>query len=640
MRRFYRWIVGALLILLLAALPGQTNKVVPASAEETTPQPYQRQVTLKVSFTFYEWWLVRWRTNEVLCQLFVEHEGLPSQGEVQYYCPAAVYNEWRTTPPCPQAMDNGDTTRCPGIYSHFNGSFPAQRDVQVKLPMPRVWLNVENCNPDPVQNRCTTVPNLVLEGEEPLPNEAVIRINGILNGQAFSCPSERCVLPLIPTGPQGTNIEFWADSSFGDSSSHFTGLVRLVPWGDFMNPDSPASSTSQQLWYLDVLSEQWRGETLASCSDTWQVFPDVGGPPAWLSTPLQLQDLSTTRSYYFLAAMLIRNGVVDAGMCDDGGLSSEFTASACGVDAAHEAILTWQNQFDQEILNVAAETGIPGQLMKNLFGRESQLWPALYQTYQEAGLGQLTDNGADAVLLWNPDFYAQVCPLVLSQETCDLGFGNLPEKEQLMLRGALVQQTNASCPNCPAGIDLSQANFSIKVFAESLQANCAQVGRMLTNTTGKYPGQVASFEDLWKFTLVNYNAGSGCLGNAIQNTFQSGQLLTWANVSSHLDAACTQAVDYVNDIAAVPYATPSPTPWIWKDTPLPLPTFYMPSGPTPTPLPARATATRQVTPTPTGTRFTSTPTITPGGPTLTPTATLQPYDSGPTATPLPTQAGY
>jgi hypothetical protein len=34
-------------------------------------------------------------------------------------------------------------------------------------------------------------------------------------------------------------------------------------------------------------------------------------------------------------------------------------------------------------------------------------------------------------------------------------------------------------------------------------ANCEQAGQVVQNYTGETPGDVASFEDLWKFTLVN-----------------------------------------------------------------------------------------------------------------------------------------
>jgi len=39
-----------------------------------------------------------------------------------------------------------------------------------------------------------------------------------------------------------------------------------------------------------------------------------------------------------------------------------------------------------------------------------------------------------------------------------------------------VQNVSAACPDCPLGIDLRQANYSISIFARSLLANCEQVG--------------------------------------------------------------------------------------------------------------------------------------------------------------------
>jgi hypothetical protein len=109
--------------------------------------------------------------------------------------------------------------------------------------------------------------------------------------------------------------EFWADSSFGDSTEHFTARVRLVPWGDFMNPERRSSDPAR--WYVDVLSEQWRDGQLATCSDTWQVFPPLGGLPDWLTSTTAVEDLRTDKSYYYLAGALITYGVVDASGCLD-----------------------------------------------------------------------------------------------------------------------------------------------------------------------------------------------------------------------------------------------------------------------------------------------------------------------------------
>jgi len=72
---------------------------------------------------------------------------------------------------------------------------------------------------------------------------------------------------------------------------------------------------------------------------------------------------------------------------------------------------------------------------------------------------------------------------------------------------------------------------------------------MVRNVSGGAPGEAASYEDLWKFTLVNYNAGPGCLGEAIQATDDNGQSFTWENVAANLKGICSIAADYVNDIS-------------------------------------------------------------------------------------------
>jgi hypothetical protein len=82
-----------------------------------------------------------------------------------------------------------------------------------------------------------------------------------------------------------------------------------------------------------------------------------------------------------------------------------------------------------------------------------------------------------------------------------------------------------------------------------MTANCKQTGQVLENYTGESPGKVASYEDLWKFTLVNYNAGGGCLAEGITRALGEGLELTWDNVSPFFSGACSTVVDYVNDIS-------------------------------------------------------------------------------------------
>lgn len=628
-----RWVALLGLLLLFSLLLGQMAVPAPAVVaaaplQEDEPPKLQRSTTLTVTYTAHEWWLARYSDNAIVCYLVVEHEDWPTGDEILTACGQTLYDKWRTTQPC--VLKEGQTVQnCPGLYLLQAASWPEEKQIEVELPLPAAWLTLDNCNNDPTTpNQCTSLPALVISGEEPLPNETIIAVSGILDGVPFSCPGAVCSLPLLPTSAQGVELEFWVESSFGDASEHYTGLVRAVPWGDFMAPEG--QSGALQLWYVDVLSSRWRGEGRpASCADIWQVLPPVGGLPPWLDTPPRPEDLYSSYSFYYLSAMLIRSGAADASACADGGLQSETVASLCGVQAAYPALLEWQNQFDAEIYQTALDTGVPAQLLKNVFTRESQFWPGIYDTYREAGLGQLTDRGADTMLLWNPDFYVQFCPLVLHQTRCDLGFGNLSQEEQEMLRGALVRKVNASCPDCPAGIDLSQANFSVTVFAQGLLANCEQVNRLVKNVTGYPARQLTGYEDLWRFTLANYNAGPGCLSRALRSAWNASQPLDWEHVSAYLEPACAGAIGYINDISQVLSGIqPTPTSWLYQGTPLPRLTIVVPQR-TPTLLQPTATVAG-----PTPTAGVVTPIRTP---TLTPTSAGYPVN---TPGPTPTDAAY
>jgi hypothetical protein len=296
------------------------------------------------------------------------------------------------------------------------------------------------------------------------------------------------------------------------------------------------------------LSSQLAGVPVASCVQAWGVLPPVGGPPEWLSTPTQSEELGTDIPYTYLAARLILSGMVDASSCPDGGLLSEEVASACGMEVARAAVTAWQNQFDQIILNVAKDSGVPAHLLKNLFATESQFWPGK-GVEACVGLGQLTEKGADTTFLWNPPFFYQFCPLVMDSAECSKGYLHLDEEQRKFLRASLINAVNADCEDCPLGLDLDRANFSIGVFAHTLLANCEQAGQLVENVTAGPAGNSATYEDLWKFTLVNYNAGPGCLGNALEFTLDAAQELTWENLSTHLEPACQGAIEYVNDIS-------------------------------------------------------------------------------------------
>lgn len=589
------------LILVCGMLLGLIG-LQPVTATPLPSEGPKRTVTLDLNYTTYEYWLLSWKTSQVVCQIYVEHESLPDPKEVLYYCGNSIQTEWLRSGPCVYEGGVTKPEECTGLYLHLANVTPSTRKIEVVLPPAEVFLSLANCNAQTPGGHCTSLPYLRFEALEPLPNEQIVQILGTYNGMPFTCPGGMCDLPLAPTGMEGLPITFWAESTYGDASELYTARVRVIPWGDFANPDQP--SPDKPTYYVDVLSSQWKGSGTSTCAEVWQSFQPVAGPSSWLQTPELAEQLVSKNGYFLLAGMMIKQGLVNANTCPSLGLETNGAANACGMELARPLVEVWQNQFNSEIIRVAKDTSVPAQMMKNIFSKESQFWPGIYEKVKEAGLGQLSELGADTVLLWNPAFYTQFCPLVLTEQTCQRGFGNLDIAHQEMLRGALVQKVNASCPNCPMGIDLTQANFSISVFARSILANCEQVNRVIFNQTGRSAGDVVAYEDLWKFTMLNYNAGAGCLSVGIQNALVNGMALTWENIAKNLEPGCQAGIGYVEDVSAMPTLQPTTIADLLA-TPVPTQISY-----TPTP-----TRSAQLTPTPT-----ATPTITPI-PYFTPTPT-------------------
>jgi hypothetical protein len=539
--KHYRRSLGLLAVSIFIVLMGSAFASSPGftlrAALDTPPGP-DRYASILVDYNVNTWWMARFDDKSLACEIVIDHEGLPTVNEVYTQCGQDIADEWFNQELCTE----NKYKNCDGYYFYKVSSMPEQREVAVELPAAKAWINLEDCSPltSVSTNLCEVLPKLVITGEEPLPNEEITGIGGLIDGKPFTCDSP-CHIRLAPTDADGVTVEFWAYSSYGDSSEIYTAQVRVAADNEG-NPD-------QSYWFVDVLSSQWTGVPVASCAESWDSFPPVGGPPFWLTTPKRAEDLNTQVPYSYLAAKLISAGVVDASQCENGGLLSDsYGANTCGLEAAHTDVVDWQNRFDDLILEVAQDTGVPAQMLKRLFARESQFWPALFQD-SDIGLGQLTEDGADTTLLWNSSFFDQFCPLVLSADRCEKGYLHIDESEQEMLRVGLINTVNATCHDCPLGIDLSQADFSVRVFGQTLLANCEQVGRIVRNVSGKAPGNVASYEDLWKFTLANYNAGPGCIGEAIQTTKDNGQPLEWDNVAANLNGICSVAGDYVNDIS-------------------------------------------------------------------------------------------
>jgi hypothetical protein len=539
---FFRLALITLLGLTWIWLQSMLTQPASVYAAATTPQPTptgpDRFTTMKVKYTTYEWWLVGWEDNEINCDFWVEHKGLPTDEDIVLSCGQTYYKEWKKSVPCTQS----DIKACRGFYLSQVRTTTAIKDVPIQLPSPEVVVSLENCELDP-DGWCTQQPSLVLTGNEPLPNESIVGIYGLAGSDPFTCAGNRCEFTLNETKKDGgLRVQFWAYSTYGDSTEKFEALLRVIKeeGGERLTPR----------WHVDVLSTQWTGKPAASCAQIWESFPPPEGLPDWLTTPESASALQTSIPFAYLAGNLITQGVVDVSACEDKGLLPNGTASECGLQAAQPAVEQWQNQFDDLILKTSQKTEVPAQLLKNLFSRESQFWPGVFRNGGDVGLGQLTEGGADTALLWNPSFYRQFCPLVLDETLCKAkGYANLKPRHQAILRGALIHSVDGRCDDCPLGLDLSRADFSVEVFARTLLANCEQAGNIVRKVTGQAPGLSVTYEDMWRFTLVNYNAGSGCLAEALQEANTAGIALDWKSVPNKLNKACRGSIGYVNDIS-------------------------------------------------------------------------------------------
>lgn len=177
------------------------------------------------------------------------------------------------------------------------------------------------------------------------------------------------------------------------------------------------------------------------------------------------------------------------------------------------------------------------------------MWPqASTHIPPEYGIGQLTENGADTLLMWNVPFFRGACDEFLAAEKCKKEYLDLESSERAYLRGSSLILVRADCTNCVNGIDLEITQKSIPVFAAALRANFNQVDQIVKNLTGKAAIKQMEWQEVWKLAAANYHAGPGCTSSAMRVTLKSRQALRWKNISKNYQAGCESAVDYVEHL--------------------------------------------------------------------------------------------
>ena len=351
-------------------------------------------------------------------------------------------------------------------------------------------------------------------------SESVI-IRGYINNQEIICTDSPCIVYLDGSA----RIIFRAFVSTGESSEEVISSVSVV--NDSQGYLVTIDSVSQFASFVD------------SCALSWGVKDEENA--SWDSFVQFPYQINTKKTLHTLVRNLILNGIVDTSACTSGGLSVGLDwPTACGLETAASTMIDWQNQFDEYIWLAGKEHGIPPKILKSLIEVESQFWPGNSRFYlDEFGLGQINQLGVDVLLRKDPSMFQEICPTVLSD--CAIPYVSLDASQQALIRGALVQSVDATCPSCEYGLDLDVAKDSISLIARLLKSNCQQIGDILGEDT-----EDVVYEDLWRFTFASYHSGISCFNNAVENTKDAGDDINWENLGDRLK--CGKGADYVDGV--------------------------------------------------------------------------------------------
>lgn len=281
------------------------------------------------------------------------------------------------------------------------------------------------------------------------------------------------------------------------------------------------------------------------CQQAYGALPLSDKPPSWLETDVKTADLYSTNRFDILAGHLLFTGFVDGSQCPAWGLMADGSPNGCGVEAAQPAVVEWQNQFNEAIIQTSSNLSLPSRLVKAVISVESQFWPGSDWAKGEVGLGQVTNAGADMILTWRPGVYTSICSQVYSAESCRRPYTDLDPGMQAALRGKILQMIDASCPNCKGGVNIEKSKQSISLISEGIAASCQQSAYLVHHFGGGAPSTMMKYEDFMKLSLANYHAGSGCTLKALQNSFANQ---SWNNLALNFPPGCRSAPLYIQRV--------------------------------------------------------------------------------------------
>ena len=487
----------------------------PTKADDNLGRHFDEEVVVMVR----HWQLARWQDGGTVCDFQLQHQAWPSWNDVSQGCGPEVAKAWQSTPPCQDAFYGGTGAKCTGLVLRQLGQSAYSYTRRVELPEITLRVVATNCTPG---EECSTRPEIQVLAKEPLGDYQITRVHVRVGDRERIYDGFDAILRLPLTNDQGATLIYWAESSFGDESQRHTVKFRAV------REDGTESS-----YRFDLLNDDWES-TLPGGSVLWDIFPPSDGSlPQLFEQPPSAVYLATANRYAYLAGHLIRTGKVDVSECRDSGLSLDGAATVCGEKVSAPKVVEWQNQYDEQIFASALDYHIPAHVLKAVIAQESQFWPVSNDPY-ELGLGYVTENGVDMLMLWNINYYLSLCVPAYGNNSCSAGYSNLQADRQTIIRRIAFDKIGTQ-----AEIDL---------LAAMLYASAAQTKQMVVNVAHTEPAGVSTYEDMWKISVANYYSGSGCIGTALRASLDESKPFTWTNVSGYLLGDCQIAKDYVQRV--------------------------------------------------------------------------------------------
>lgn len=470
----------------------------------------------------HEWGLYKWENNSLVCGFRTYSENEPNAEDILIACGKDIHDEWKKAQMCYPYQGN-NTKECSGFYLHRTGAFPVQMDLYDKTTIIALEPDIVNC---PLNSICEERPLMMIHSQFSIPqNSDIVELEKIYIDDGtleLSCDPINCTYKLPLTDEKGAVIEYWGEYSNGTTSKPKEIIFRNI----FLEDENE--------YHLDIITDKWK-EQPNGCVCEWEIFPALNNSNSTLyDVPLSSQDLFTKTNYYILAGKLIWMGIVDASSCSDGGLMENLAASPCGMREAKDQVTNIQNKFNNQILDASMENGIPPKILKGLIGQESQFWRDTVIP-GEYGFGHITENGMDQLLLWNPEYFLELCLLNLDESQCTAGYAQLGEFHKDYLIGQSIKRIGTS--------------MEFDLLAKTLKAGCNQTYQIISNITRKEPREVLTYDDLWRMNLGIYTAGAGCIGDALEQAWKRHRKdLSWSHIAEQLDENCQNADGYFENV--------------------------------------------------------------------------------------------